>query len=86
MNTILKICRVGPLLGLITRWHLYRVSRHVDAASRSVLPRERFRSLPPCGHADRVPSSQSRRGAASIAIGRYGILMTGSNAVAETRC
>jgi len=24
--------------------------------------------------------------AASIAIGRYGILMTGSNAVAETRC
>jgi hypothetical protein len=33
-----------------------------------------------------VPSSQSRRGAASIAIGRYGILMTGSNAVAETRC
>src|SRR5882672_9602842 len=45
MNSILKICRVGPLLGLITRWHLYRVSRHVDAASRSVLPRERFRSL-----------------------------------------
>ena len=45
MNSILKICRVGPLLGLITRWHLYRVSRHADAASRSALPRERFRSL-----------------------------------------
>jgi len=45
MNSILKICRVGPLLGLITRWHLYRVSRHVDAASRSALPRERFRCV-----------------------------------------
>jgi hypothetical protein len=45
MNSILKICRVGPLLGLITRWHLYRVSRHADAASRSALPRERVRSL-----------------------------------------
>src|SRR6266436_7119640 len=49
MNTILKICRVGPLLGLITRWHLYRVSRHADAASRSVLPCERFRSLAQSG-------------------------------------
>jgi len=45
MNSILKICRVGPLLGLITRWHLYRVSRDADAASRSALPRERVRSL-----------------------------------------
>ena len=49
MNSILKICRVGPLLGLITRWHLYRVSRHADAASRSVLPCERFRSLAQSG-------------------------------------
>src|SRR6266849_287888 len=50
MNSMLKICRVGPLLGLITRWHLYRVSRHADAASRSVLPRERFRSLAHSAH------------------------------------
>src|SRR5882672_10230384 len=54
MNSILKICRVGPLLGLITRWHLYRVSRHADAASRSVLPRERFRSLARLRHAEAV--------------------------------
>src|SRR6267142_920494 len=50
MNSILKICRVGPPPGLFTRWHLYRVSRHADAASRSVLPRERFRSLTQSGH------------------------------------
>ena len=42
--------------------------------------------MTPCGHPDRVPSSQPRCGAAGMAIGRYGILVTGSNAAAETRC
>src|SRR6267378_3227221 len=61
MNSILKICRVGPLLGLITRWHLYRVSRHADAASRSVLPRERVRSLTQLGHSQSVAITRDNK-------------------------